>query len=714
MPTRLKIFVTFWFLASLWALQTSAQTQTSTQQSADEVLRINTELVQTDVMVFDRRGRFVHDLKPEQFVLSVNGEPKKISSFEQFAAGTKSEATLPNANGSPSIGPDRKVSLQPGRLIFFFVDDLHLNAESLTRARKALLHFVDQQLNAEDRVAIISSSGQIGFLQQLTDNSAVLHEAIARLAYKWNPEAAGTTRISEYVASRIEDAGDRSLFAYLMESVKLEYGMGMGALRGAHNNDSAGQAARLLKSRIGQINAQSKVTNANTLEALRGVMQSATNLPGRKLVFFLSDGFIVDPRGSNALSLVHEATRIAARTGAVVYSIDMRGTFLDSSVDAMNNDYVDMTSRHAGVELGETTEPREPLNVLADETGGRLIINSTDLDKDLEQAVTESSDYYLLAWKPDSENERSGKARLEISIAGRSDLKVRLRRTYYVNEPAVAKSKSSSTQISTPETELLSALGSAQPVRSLPLSLSAGFVRKSETESILDASMQLSHDAFEFNSAADKKELDVIGAAIDDRGLIYTFKQILRVSPQPDNEAARPVIWHQQLNVRPGLYQVRVAVRDRATGRTASAMEWIEIPKAGTPRLAMSSLFLGERKVAAGARTDKPESVPVEVDRRFARTSVLRFQTYVYNASRAAGPPDVWIDARVMRGTQPVIVVAPTRVPPDLSKEPWLLPYWSEIALAQLQPGSYTLEVSATDRNRGSISASQKISFSVE
>jgi hypothetical protein len=33
-------------------------------------------------------------------------------------------------------------------------------------------------------VAIASSSGQIGFLQQLIDNSAVLHEAIARLNYK--------------------------------------------------------------------------------------------------------------------------------------------------------------------------------------------------------------------------------------------------------------------------------------------------------------------------------------------------------------------------------------------------------------------------------------------------------------------------------------------------------------------------------------------------
>jgi len=226
--------------------------------------------------------------------------------------------------------------------------------------------------------------------------------------------------------------------------------------------------------------------------------------------------------------------------------------------------------------------------------------------------------------------------------------------------------------------------------------------------------MQLPHESFLFNSADDRKALDVIGTAIDDRGLIYSFKQVLTVTPQPVKEATRPVIWHQQLSVRPGLYQVRVAIRDRATGRTASAMEWIEIPKAATPQLALSSLFLGERKFEAEMQKSKPEPVPVEVDRHFARSSVLRFQTYVYNASRDAGPPDVWIDVRVRSGSQPVIVVAPTRVPPDLSKEAWLLPYWSEIALAQLLPGSYTLQVSATDRNRGSVSASQKISFSVE
>jgi len=709
-------------VVSLLALGFSVRGQTQTpppSPQSDDVLRINTELVQTDVMVFDRRGQFVDGLKPEQFVLTLNGQAKNISIFERVISGSSLEATQIDSSRSTSTVTAQNTANRPGRLIFFFVDDLHLSGESLARGRKALLHFIENQLNPEDRVAIVSSSGQIGFLQQLTDNSAVLHEAIARLNYKQNSETyAGSTRISEYVASQIE-SGNRQLFAYLMESVKIEYGMGFGSLRGFHGNDSAGQAARLLHSRIGQINSQSKVATNNTLGVLESLMKSSASLPGRKLVFFLSDGFIVDARRSMSLEILHQATRIAARSGAVVYSVDMRGTFLDSAVDASNNDYVDMTSRHGGVAMGEMIEPREPLNVLADETGGRMIINSTELDKDLAQAMTETSNYYLLAWRPDSEIERGGKARLDISISGRPDLKVRLRRAYYVSDKPSQTAGSAGTKPSaSPEVEILGALGSSQPVRTLPVSLSVGYVRNSESGFTLQTSMQMPREIFNFESvdAPQKREVDVIGAAIDDRGFIYSFKQLLTVTPRPAGQTPLPVIWNQQLSVRPGLYQVRVAVRERSNGRTGSTMEWIEVPQAAPPKLAMSSLFLGERRAESNinnASLREPQSIPIDVDRRFARGSVLRFQTYVYNAARNAGPPEVWIDARILRGNQPVLIVAANKIPPDLSKDTWRLPYWSEIALTELRPGSYTLQVSATDRNGGA-STSQRITFSVE
>jgi len=698
----------------------------SKPEPSDDIIRVSTELVQTDVMVFDKKGHFVDGLRPEQFKLSLDGLPHPVSIFERVTSGSPLEASQlatprPASPATSAAGSTPEIrATTSGRLIFFFVDDVHLSAESLSRARKALLHFVASQINAGDKVAIVSTSGQIGFLQQLTDHPSVLRTAISRLNYKRNPEGyAGKTRITDYMASQIADAHNKQLFAYLMESVKIEYGMGMGARRGFHGNNSAGQAENLLKSRISQITAQNRADTTDTIAVLRGLIESCVALPGRKLIFFLSDGFIVDPRGSSALTRLREVTQIAARSGAIVYSVDMRGSFVDAAVDASSSDYVDMTSRHAGVSMGETMVPREPLNVLSDETGGRTIVNPARIDDALEEAVRETSDYYVLAWRPDSENERSAKARLEVTIPGRPDLHIRLRRSYSVANAKTAvdtgKTNGLLTSNATPEVQLLATLGSAQPLRSLPTSLSVGYV-KTDSAYLLQTAMQVPREAFNVDPSSVKpqSEMDVIGVAIDDRGLIYAFKQVVTVTSSPES-AKTPVVWNQQLTVQPGLYQVRVAVRERGTGRTGSAMEWIEVLSFSPAELGMSSLFLGERPAAAGLGSSEngPQPIRVDVDHRFARTSVLRFQTYVYNAARTAGKPDVWIRAQILKGGEAVMVIAPNRIPPDVSKDPGLLPYWSEIALNQLAPGSYTLEVSATDKTGGATS-SQRINFSVE
>ena len=74
--------------------------QPAPKQDEEDVVRVNTELVQTDVMVFDRSGKFVDGLKPEQFELLVDGKPQQISFFERVKAGTVDEdAQLAAARG---------------------------------------------------------------------------------------------------------------------------------------------------------------------------------------------------------------------------------------------------------------------------------------------------------------------------------------------------------------------------------------------------------------------------------------------------------------------------------------------------------------------------------------------------------------------------------------------------------------------------------------
>src|SRR6266480_5710326 len=88
----------FVFCALLFAAPVSAQTtpQKPTEEQGD-VIRVSTELVQTDVMVFDKKGHFVDGLKGDQFALKVDNKPTSISFFERVTSAKESTARTPGA-----------------------------------------------------------------------------------------------------------------------------------------------------------------------------------------------------------------------------------------------------------------------------------------------------------------------------------------------------------------------------------------------------------------------------------------------------------------------------------------------------------------------------------------------------------------------------------------------------------------------------------------
>jgi VWFA-related protein len=746
--------------------------QTAPEQE-EEVVRITSELVQTDVAVFDKQGRFVDGLRPEQFELQVNGRTQEITFFERVRAGSRSEeaqlaaaaaARAPAAGRTPE--PNRAAGAESaGRLIFFFVDDLHLSPASIGRARTALQRYVEHSMNPNDQVAIVSASGQVGFLQQLTDHPAVLRAAINRLGYKGTTDAyGGKTRISEYAASQVLESGNRELYAYLIESTKIEQQMGPGSRHGDHTIAASYSAAPHLRNRLQQVQAQGRMATDGTFKSLHGLMLSASALPGRKLVFFLSDGFFLDERAAGSVKSLRAVAQAAAEAGAVVYTLNLRATNFGpgSSVDASTNDYIDHSARRAGMAFGEMSSAKEPLQILADQTGGRAIFNADDIDKEVGRAISETADYYLLAWRPDSPELREPGARLKVSVKGHPEWRVRLRaasfsfpvaesrrpkqpaRTGAAREtragetasvvepkgagggPKAAETKAAGTKADDKQKvtdnrkanddELLAALGSLHPQRGLPVALSVGYLDTSEQGTVLNVSMQLGRAAFDFDSSGEQRKalVDVAGAAIDDRGRFGSFKQLLTVTPETaGGDASRPVVWHQRLLLKPGLYQVRVALRDRATGRVGSAMQWVEIPDLSQGDFALSSIFLGEREPRAATAEREaggPRAVAVDVDRRFARASVLRFQTYVYNAARAGGG-GVQLRAQVLRGTTPLITTRTFRVP--AAADSARLPFWSELSLEQLPPGHYVLQLTADDRTT-SRTAVERAGFYVE
>src|ERR1051326_36685 len=153
-----------------------------------------------------------------------------ISFFERVTAGSVNEdAQLAAARGQmrPAAAKDQPAvkPLDRGRIILFFIDDMHLDISNLPQTRDMLLRFIDREVGQNDQMAIISPSGQIGFLQQLTDNKAVLRAAVERL----KPRPSRVSDIERPPMREYQALGilryDRDVTDYFVEKLREEFPM---------------------------------------------------------------------------------------------------------------------------------------------------------------------------------------------------------------------------------------------------------------------------------------------------------------------------------------------------------------------------------------------------------------------------------------------------------------------------------------------------------
>ena len=105
------------------AMNQSAPAKPQSQSPADDVIRVNTELVQTDVTVVDKKGRLVGQLTANDFELVVEGKPQEIAFFERVAWSRANNE--PAASDSAASKTSSAASAARMRTVLFFVDDLH-------------------------------------------------------------------------------------------------------------------------------------------------------------------------------------------------------------------------------------------------------------------------------------------------------------------------------------------------------------------------------------------------------------------------------------------------------------------------------------------------------------------------------------------------------------------------------------------------------------
>jgi VWFA-related protein len=739
--SRYKFIVT---LLSISLVITTAFGQ-EPRPATDDVIRISTELVQTGVVVVDKQGRFVEGLKPEEFVLKVDGRPVTPSFFERVIAGTVREEKLETSVAKGATVPASIGATYLGRSIVFFIDDLHLSADSVQRTRKAVLEFVENEMSLEDQVAVATPSGQIGFLQRFSDLKPVVRAAVNRLNHKpYTVRDLEQVAMTEYQALRIEQ-GDQSASEFFVSELLKQSNMripgGIGPPNGGpvssptnDNRRTMGMtpesAKRVVKDRANLLMRQSESVTSATLTSLESLMRSLRQMHGRKIVFFISDGFFLNDRSTGYSNKVNRITDAAVRGNLVIYSVDARG--LAGTTDATSN-RADPNGQLSRTNVGELQASQDGMNALAADSGGKAFFNRGALTDAIKDALRETANYYLLAWRPSTEDQKAPNfKRVEITIPGRPELSVRVARGFFSSEPKAedkatdannsAGDKGASDKVGTADSgsknvtgALMSALAAPSARTGLPTKLFVSFVDVPGSGPVLTAATQLSTEGLGYG--ADGKQpaaIDLAGVVFNDQGKqAGSFKTRINVNPlSPTTTAKDPsVVYSHKLPLKPGIYQIRVAARDDKSGSVGSSAQWIEIPDLSSKKLTLSTLLLGGH-ASNSSQSDKGEQVQFSVDRRFLRESQMTFFTVIYNAASAPAPK-LEAQIEILRGGQRVVASPVMPVVVESNSDVARIPYGANVGLKTLAPGRYVLKVTVMDRNANTSAVNQTI-FDVE
>ncbi len=700
-------------LVALVLICTSAFPQLQLSNSNEDesgrfVVHINVNRVQVDAVVTDAKGRPVTGLTPKDFEILQDGVHQTITTFSYVAEGVKSVPAIGKSSRakSDSAIPAPPVPLSPQqarRQIVLMVDDLGLSPTGVAYVRVALKKFVDRDMQPGDLVAVVRTGAGVGALQQFTTDKRLLYSAIDQVKVHFMARA--------------------SSFVPVDLSRSLEPPSVAGTTFNADRYAAADAAEKCFE------DANSAI---GSLAAIRYIVQGLRDLPGRKALILFSEKMQISQRPDQVDSdkecqnyrtveaVLRKVTDAAERSAVVIYTIDPHG--LDPLVaDASSNPF-------GGGPLPAGQPPTDELNTqlhetsiadffakggllkLARETGGTFGFEN-DTARLIREAVSDSSNYYLLGYRPPTSTFEGKNASQKFhSIAvkvKRAGLTVRSRSGFY----GVPGRGGTDTSAFSKAQQFARVLMSPFAENDIHLRITSFF---SEVDKpLLTTFVYIDTNDLNFKSAPDasrQSTINAVSATFDKDGAAVNSTQRTYTLAGTDMNDARDqrgaILTLQQVVAKPGPYQVRVAVRDAISGKMGSANQFIEVPNLSRGRLALSGILLkrtipseAARNPSNGSNRKNDETDSSEAIRIFKPGDTIRWYYEVFNAK---GGPDqrtnLKVQVRVFRdGSQ---MMQSTPAPASFLQNPstrYVATSGHMVLGPRFTPGDYALQVIVKD-----------------
>jgi len=656
-----------------------AQDQPANSNASSFVLKVQSDLVLTNVVVRDRKtGAVVRGLTEKDFTVLESGKPQAIQSFdfesidqatpfnEQTVSGQAGQLILGKANGV--VTGD---ALRNHRLVILFFDLSSMQPEDLQRSVEAAKNYINRQMQPADVVAAVSLDSGLSVDQDFTANKQLLLAAVARYS---GTQQAGFAAGATSTTNQVEDA---SSFA----PDESEY------------ND---------------------LNTDRQLFAISQIAKSLAYINQKKSLLYFSGG--IERDGIENQASLRAATNAAVRANLSIYSVDTRGLQAVSPLgDASTGSIRGVSAYNGGAfqnNLDANFNSQEVLSTLAADTGGKFFGDSNDFAPAFQTLQQDTAAYYVIGFRS-SNPARDGRYRkLQVKV-NRADVKLEFRPGYYA--PADYQHSNRDDR----ERQLTEQLESDLPATDVPVYLAAYYFQLAPGRYYIPVSLIVPGSQIPFVKGGDrdKATLDVIGEVKDSAGRVDgDIRQTVKLAiDQQQQVAHKNVQYSTSFTLPSGKYHLKFVVRENESGHMGSFETDITVPDLSKAPMKLSSVVLAsQRQPAPQAKPSRGKDAdPLLHDGQlwipnvahvFRQDGHLYLLYEVYGPTATPQSPRLLTSIEFLSGSTKVFetpVVEATKLT-DAARN--TIAFQFDVPLHALKPGEYTCQVNVIDDRGGAFS----------
>ncbi|MFY9728952.1 MAG: VWA domain-containing protein [Bryobacteraceae bacterium] len=567
------------------ALAAQAQTGEVTTREETPTFRSSVNLVRVPVVVHDKQGLTVGSFHKEDFQLTDRGKPQSIAQFAIEGSAVTQPVPV-GAGHAPPAAPQEEISgnpsaessklVVPTRFVAFVFDDVHLKIEDLMNARAAALKFIEQGLPPQERVALLTLSGNVSL--EFTDDLAKFRETLMKVMPV--PPRAHFPPASFFVAdqwSRTEDLSSPLLAmqtAITVDCLQLQAGGGAPTQAGGALTT---QAQQIAQDTLRQVANEGRSDAINAFRILNNVVRLLGAMPGDRMMIFVSPGMYLPDELQRELS---ESIDRATRSGVIINTLDARGVYtINPTGDVPNCRLTSPQTQEqvARYDHDAITSQGLILSDLADSTGGTALAQN-DFLGEFNRLATPPEYVYYLGFYPKDLKPDGKYHEIKVTLANGKGLSVQARKGYWapshVEDAAATASR-----------EIGEAVFSHDELRDWPIDIHSQFYKTTADDAKVKVTTHLDIRQLPLRKQSDDRSHDdvTLVCVLFDRNGNYVqgTQKVVELRLKDENlerRRALGVTVNTDFDVKSGAYLIRVVARDSEGQQIAAANGVVEIP----------------------------------------------------------------------------------------------------------------------------------------